>query len=459
MAEFTRRATVAKDPEAFGSDYEKIEAIWVCLACGYMEDIDIEAEGTPAHSKDCPDCGAMLYRLNGVSLFHLGFTDTDSSATVQGVEAVDDKFTADGQTPDLVQRSEPETEEPIDADAVLKIKSRYDVWNKKESKVLAKDSVMVFRAKPGRAKDFLERVETLRKIAPTKIWRMLRAEADLLEVDGQPLPVRRFGVFGSLPGAFLERYTRNSGFSLVEARRASVRFISDNGWKLVVEVEGQRLAFQPRKGFPFDHKQVSPTVFEDFVRRFKNLRADRGRALAFLQSSGELVEGASGPVLKEVTVVKPSSRAAFSRIAEALDINVIYWYGTPSRMVVDKELDTVRTRVAEVDSKAEVMQETTTTADVDPGFVVTKNQVPHYDKFKSKIEQSVGGKVIELGVAPSGGLTFVYESDNTPETWRRAHNLVLMMGDPFPVIFHENGTFKIALSISPDQIQIHRMGV
>lgn len=453
MAEFKGRATVAKDPEAFGSDYEKIEAVWVCMACGYMEDIDVEKEGTPAHSRECPECGAMMYRMNGVTLFHFGFTDTDASKTVQGVEIQTDDYTADGQKPELPQRAEPKADEPLSVDAVLKIKSKYNVWDK------TKESVMTFRAKPGREKDFRKRVESVLKVAPDRLWRMLRAEADLLEMDGQSYPAGRLGVFGAGAEPFMERYTRRMGFSLYEARQVPVKFISDNDWKLTVEVEGRRMSFKPRSGYPFDGKQVCATVFEDFVRRFKNMKGDRGRALAFLQSCGELVDGAGvGASLREVWVVKPSSRAGFAKITEALNASSVFWEGGPSRVVIDTpDFDLTKQIINEVDPTAQVIRETTVSADIDPGFVVTKNQVPHYDEFKDKIEKSVGGKVIELGVAPGGGLAFVYEAAATPENWRKAHNLVLMMGDPFPKIMHEDGRFRVTLSVSPDQIQINRL--
>jgi hypothetical protein len=436
-----------KTGREWGSETEVIELSWVCLACGYVEKILPHEEGTPARSKECPICGAQMSRMNAFETFHLGFTDkTSSDFPISGFKVISDPPLFSPSLP-MKRDKEVEYEQPLTVNDIVGVK--------------VQDSVYHFVTRG--SQNLRERLEKLvaslqESIRFDRVNDFLKSEAVLFSKNGQPFGGTQYGVFGNTfsDKPFTERYTLGYPFTLQEARSQSIQMVSDNDWTLRVRVNESVVDFRPKPGFPFDKKQVSHTVFEDFVRRYRNLESTPGSALAFLRSSGMItaVDGVpvnrrKGLVFEGVRIL-PSEPSKFRDLVRGLNARGILWEGDCDQMFLRENIEKTRTLVKKIDETAVV--ETTGTADINPGFVIRKEMYPNFGRFEGVIKKSLAGKVAQIGMNGSGGLSFEYEAENTIENQTEAQNLVIQLGDPFPTILHEDGKFKVSLSISLDQI-------
>ena len=442
-----------KTGKEWGSDTEVIELSWVCLACGYVEKIVPHEEGTPARSKECPVCGAMMSRMNAFETFHLGFTDkTSSDFPVSGFKVISDPPLF---SPSLPMKRDKEVvyEPPLTVNDILGIKVQDSVYH------------FVTRGSQNLRERFTKLVASLRE--DQKFDRandFLKSEAVLFSKDGKPFGGTQYGVFGNIVSdkTFADRYSRGFPFTLQEAREQSIQMVSDNDWTLRIRVNESVMDFQPKPGFPFDRKQVSHTVFEDFVRRYRNLESTPGSALAFLKSAGNLTAVNSVPVNRKKNLVfegvrvLPSEPDKFKDIICGLNARGILWEGDCDGIFLREGAEKVQGIIKKLDTDAVV--ETTGSADVNPGFVIRKDMYPNFGKFEDVIKKSLSGKVAKINMSGSGGLSFEYPAENTIENQNEAQNLVIQLGDPFPTILHEDGHFKVSLSISLDQMNFPTQG-
>lgn len=443
-----KNKSVATTGREWGSQIEVIELSWVCLACGYIEKIIPQEEGTPARSKECPVCGAMMHRMNAFETFHLGFTDKTSDDFLSvGFKVVTDPPLFSPSLP-YVRNQEVDIAPPIKVSDIVGVK------------VGVVDSVYHFVSKG--SQHLKERFETLAQslneaTATKHINNFLKSEAILFAKDGDPFGGVQYGVFGvsdsEIP--FEDRYAEGHPFTLTEGHQQQISLVSDNNWTLKVRINESILDIQPKAGFPFDKKQISASVFEDFVRRYRNLEKTPGNALAFLKSSGTIVAVNGHPRTKalkivEGTIVRPSNPEMFKNIIRGLNARNMFWEGDCDSILLQEDVDKVTAIVKKIDEDSVV--ETTATAAIDPGFVVRKDMYPNFGKFEDVIKNSLNGKVAKINIEDGGSITFEYEADNTLENRNEAQNLMIRLGDPFPTILHENGKFHIKMSISLDQI-------
>ncbi len=226
----------------------------VCYSCGFNEIIDIEAEGTPAKAKYCPDCGHLLQRLAGTEMFHLNFVDKDKAhpANIEFVPELPFR-TIKGASP-LVP--------PSDIAFVKSEGSIYTYQNKNlqasVKRYFEKDNMRALR----------------RKLLQSK----------LVAVDNKPFT--RKGVFGVCPGNFIEKVLQFAPISMKEFKNHKISYVNDNNYHLRIRIDETIVEFKPREGFPFFTKMVAKTVFEDFIRQARNLEHSPARMLAFAMSNG-----------------------------------------------------------------------------------------------------------------------------------------------------------------------------
>ncbi len=355
-----------------------------CMACGYtrpLEDPKPKAPVTGAAQDKadqvCPECGAILHRLSSVELAYYGFVDPDSTPIQMELlpepQKSDVKFSflrGDVEVPTV------------------------DVYT--GGKALSFAMVSPIGQKESTYKDFRQRFEATLKRSSALAMRMLAESCVLVLEDGRtPRFGYRAGVFGRSKLPLIESISHGLPITLAEARKATVRFVSDDKRILTVEINGKRFGFTPRVGFPVDGVQVSASIFEDFVRRFKNLREDAGRAVCFLLGHGELTEAVVQP---DAVVVRPSTPQAFLHIVRKAIAEGRHWSGSPQGMTLAGDTTTVQGLLAEADAKAVVIEDTTS-EDMPDANVVFASRFPSYREFTRKVLAGVGGNPVEFGVA------------------------------------------------------------
>lgn len=408
-------------------EFEEVLTFWVCPSCGYMEEADIEEEDTPVLTQSCPECGAEMHRLNSVELFHLWFLDDDPAENwPHGALKAEPIDKLDVSFPGVRDEQEP----PEWADG-------YELLN-----IEAKGHSYVFAGSEG----LVERSVRLLERSPSILMRMLRSEARIVSVDGQPSFGFGYGVFCP-PSKETSRKDLSSrignGFTIKDAR--GTKFVSDNAWRVRIKIDEQIHEFVPKSGYPFDKAQVSGSKFEDFVRRCRNARG--GRMLAFLLGNGIRVEKKtkteSSP-FEHTKYVKPNSRESFLEVTAKLDEAGIFWRGGVDLLAIE-----------ECESLLEIndILEDLTTGDVDPGYVVRKDQFPDYDKFEKIIQQTIEGKPVEIGMSQAGNITFEFINDKDMELEQAIKETVLILGDPHCMISHEEGKYTVTMSVGPDALR------
>lgn len=355
-----------------------------CMACGYTRQEETPKPEAPvtgaAQDKAdqiCPECGATLHRLSSVELAYYGFVDPDATPIQMELlpepkksEAKFSFLRGDVQVPTV------------------------DVYT--NGKALSFALASPVGQKESVYQDFRKRFEATLQRSAGLAMRMLAENCVLVMEDGRtPRFGYRAGVFGRSILPLTESIEQGLPVTLAEARKASVRFVSDDKRILTVEINKRRFGFTPRVGFPVDGVQVSASVFEDFVRRFKNLREDAGRAVCFLLGHGELTEVQVKP---DAVVVRPSSAQAYLNIVRKALAEGVAWSGSLSGMTLMGDTVKVQALIADPDPQATILEDTTS-EDMPDANVVFASRYPSYREFTRKVLAGLGGTPVEFGVA------------------------------------------------------------
>ena len=379
----------------------------VCYACGYSEVVDVAEEDTPAKHKYCPNDGSLLYRLSGTELFHLNFVD-DPERDPSGIEFVDDPK-KQVKSLDYIAKRAPDVK--VNTDGIVSLKAEGHEWT--------------FVGKGIRSR-FIEQWEQDK----VKALRGLRV-AYLAFKDNEQLPEQR-GIFGQFrPRNVIKKIKYGNPVNLQELRRCKVRVVSDNQHVLRVRVNHDEMAFQPKSNFPLDNHQVSASVFEDFVRRVKNmLNEDSGQALAFLISQGKLVDVKLQASNYSISVA-PTSLDEFVRISNVLNTKGIFWRGTTESMQVQGTLEHVKSIIHVINEDVKVLEEETVAGDINPGYVVGSNKSGRKSS-KGWLKKFLKGDVVEI--ENDGEVTFEWRTRLTDTNRKAFTKALLLMGAYMPKI-------------------------
>jgi hypothetical protein len=369
----------------------------VCFACGYNEPVDVVDEDTPAHNKYCPECGSILHRLSGTEMFHLNFVD-DPEKLPSGIEVVDDPKS---QTKKFNYISKQAPIVKVHQDDIVTLKAEGHIWTYVGKSIRPRFMVEW-------KKDHIRAIHFLQLKSHLAYW------------NDNRLPERR-GFFGISKGKNLvDKILRGKPLTLKEIHGHQVTIKSDNHHVLQVRVDDHILRFKPKKNFPLDNHLVSPSVFEDFVRRFKNLlREDSSRAVMFLISQGKMVQAFQNRDKYNISVL-PESLRNFNVLSRVFNKRGVFWRGNYENMHVKGSIKHIESIVRKVDSGLSVFIEETVSGDINPGYVVGKDK-KNRSKSLKWMKKFLTGNVEEID--SDGEVTFEWRSrltDKNEQAFKKA---------------------------------------
>lgn len=415
-----------------------------CLACGYVErekpiekkQNDSTGVQDPIPLTPCPVCGSRLHRLSALELVYYGFAEPNEvPVQIEILPEPESTIGKDGK----VAHPKGDVEVPT-----------VDVYTGgKDKKALS----FAYASPIGRTaegvQDFRKRLAATLERSSVFAVRMLVEQCVLVMEDGcVPRFGYRAGAFGREAGALTERIGALHPVCLSEIRQHSVRFVNDNNHVLTVEIDKHQFGFVPRAGFPQD-TQVSPTAFEDFVRRFKNLREDAGRAVAFLLGCGCVVEAVNHP---DSVVLHPSSRQAFLDLVRKALSEDRDWSGDVEGLVLEGEETALLEWARKVDAGVKVLKEDTASSDIPAANVVFAKRFPVYREFTKKIMAGLGGYAVEFGMNPQRKPTIKVKDLEQKLSEEVVSELMASVGDATPKIERQDGYMFVQSSLSLEHL-------